>query len=148
MQPYLYHLTPLKNWVNTSPTIFLLHPGGMSERSLLLCIWAILRVLVGIVQLCVPPPAGVAAAVAVLVGVVLPCSYVYHCQLASRRLWRREVLRREELRRWLDGDKPEAEFGAGMRLLPVWKLYVPHIVLVLIAATAAGHNLGLVACMF
>lgn len=41
LQPYLYHLTPLKNWVNT---IFLLHPGGVSERSLLLCIWAILRV--------------------------------------------------------------------------------------------------------
>ncbi len=49
MQPYLYHLTPLKNWVNTSPIIFLLHPGGMSERTLLLCIWAILRV-----RLCLP----------------------------------------------------------------------------------------------
>ena len=84
----------------------------------------------------------------VLVGVVLPCSYVYRCQLASRRLWRREVLRREKLRRWTDDDKPVAEFGVGMRLLPVWKLYVPHMVIALIAATAAGHDAGLLAHMF
>ena len=84
----------------------------------------------------------------VLVGVVLPCSYVYRCQLASRRLWRRQVLRREELRRWMDGEKPAANFGAGMRLLPVWKLYVPHMIIALIAVTAAGHNSGLLAYMF
>lgn len=83
-----------------------------------------------------------------LVGIVLPCSYVYRCQLQSRRLWRQEVLHREELRRWMDGDKPAAEFGIGMRLLPVWKLYVPHMVVALVAATVAGHSVGLLARMF
>lgn len=44
LQPYLYHLGPLKNWVNRSPVTSLLHASGLSERAILLYIWAVLRV--------------------------------------------------------------------------------------------------------
>lgn len=44
LQPYLYRITPLTKWVNRCLTMSVLHPGGSSERSLLLYIWAILRV--------------------------------------------------------------------------------------------------------
>lgn len=44
LQPYLYHLRPLKKWVNKSPVTLLLHASGLSELALLLYIWAVLRV--------------------------------------------------------------------------------------------------------
>jgi hypothetical protein len=44
LEPYLYHLIPLKNWVNASVPISLMYPEGFSERGLLLSIWDILQV--------------------------------------------------------------------------------------------------------
>ena len=44
LEPYLYHLIPVKNGVNALPLMPLLFPDGMSERTLLLSIWAVLRV--------------------------------------------------------------------------------------------------------
>ncbi|BDA51276.1 hypothetical protein COCOBI_18-1530 [Coccomyxa sp. Obi] len=84
----------------------------------------------------------------VLVGLVLPCSYVYSCQLQSRRLWRRAELKRDEERRSTDGNESAAKFGAGMKLLPVWKLYLPHMVIALIAATVSGQDPKLLHLMF
>ena len=31
LQPYLYHITPFKNWANSSLLMSVLHPGGLSE---------------------------------------------------------------------------------------------------------------------
>ena len=84
----------------------------------------------------------------VLVGLVIPCSYVYRCQLASRRLWRHAELKRDEERRSTDGDESGTKTGTGMKLLPVWKLYLPHMVLALIAAIVSGHDAKLLPLMF
>ncbi|BDA51275.1 hypothetical protein COCOBI_18-1520 [Coccomyxa sp. Obi] len=127
LQPYLHHLTPLKNWVHRSPVTLLLHPSDLSERTLLLYIWAVLRVLVGL---------------------VLPCSFVYRCQLQSRRLWRYAELKRTEERRSMDGNESAANVQEGMKLLPVWKLYLPHMVIALIVAAVSGHDAKLLALMF
>lgn len=86
--------------------------------------------------------------VQVLVGLVLPCSYVYRCQLQSRRLWRRAELQRDEERRSTDGSEPAAKFGTGLKLLPVWKLYLPHMIIALIAAAVSGHDAKLLQLMF
>jgi hypothetical protein len=84
----------------------------------------------------------------VCVGVVLPCSYVYSCQLRSRRQWRRNELTREEHRRWVNGKCPAAKVDPSMKLVPVWKMYLPHIATVLLAATVAGHDLQQLTVMF
>ncbi len=84
----------------------------------------------------------------VLVGLVLPCSYVYRCQLASRRLWRHAELKRGVERRSTDGDESGSETVTGMKLLPVWKLYLPHMVVALIAAIVSGHDAKLLPLMF
>ncbi|EIE19923.1 hypothetical protein COCSUDRAFT_44326 [Coccomyxa subellipsoidea C-169] len=106
LELYLYHLIPLKNGVNALPLMPLLFPDGMSERTLLLSIWAVLWVGV---------------------GVLLPCSYVYSCQLSSRRLWRRAELKRQHLRQLPYGKCPAAKFDASMNLVPVWTEYLPAI---------------------
>lgn len=84
----------------------------------------------------------------VLVGLVLPCSYVYCCQLQSRRLWRRAELKRDKERRSTDGNESATKTGTGLKLLPVWKLYLPHMILALIAATVSGHDAKLLPLMF
>ena len=83
-----------------------------------------------------------------VVGLVLPCSYVYCCQLQSRRLWRRVELKRDEERRSMDGDESATKTGTGMKLLPVWKLYLPHMVIALIVATVSCHDAKLLPLMF
>ena len=84
----------------------------------------------------------------VCVGVVLPCSYVYSCQLRSRRQWRRDELEREDHRRCVNCQGPAAKHDPSMKLVPVWKKYLPHVATVLLAATVAGHDLQLLTLMF
>lgn len=91
---------------------------------------------------------GIQSSLQVLVGLVLPCSYVYRCQLQSRRRWRYAELKRGEECRSMEGKESAAMIGRSMKLLPVWKLYLPHMVIALIVAAVSGHDAKLLPLMF
>ncbi len=91
---------------------------------------------------------GIQSSLQVLVGLVLPCSYVYRCQLQSRRSWRYAELKRGEECRSMEGKESAAMIGRSMKLLPVWKLYLPHMVIALIVAAVSGHDAKLLPLMF